>query len=85
MNKKISIIVATYNADNTIKRCIDSIVCQKSNEIELLVMDGRSQDQTMNILESYGNMIFLSQNLIEACTMLGIKLCKWRMANGLCF
>ena len=57
MNKKISIIVATYNADNTIKRCIDSIVCQKSNEIELLVMDGRSQDQTMNILESYGNMI----------------------------
>ena len=50
MNKKISIIVATYNADNTIKRCIDSIVCQKSNEIELLVMDGRSQDQTMNIL-----------------------------------
>lgn len=40
MNKKISIIVATYNADNTIKRCIDSIVCQKSNEIELLVMDG---------------------------------------------
>ena len=57
MNTKISIIVATYNAENTIKRCIDSIACQKTNEIELLVIDGGSNDRTMDILKSYGNLI----------------------------
>lgn len=46
MDKKISIIIATYNAENTIKRCIDSIACQKSDEIELLVIDGDSKDKT---------------------------------------
>lgn len=57
MNKKISIIVATYNAESTIKRCIDSIVCQKSDEIELLVIDGDSKDKTIDILKSYGSII----------------------------
>ena len=57
MNTRISIIVATYNAENTIKRCIDSIACQKTNEIELLVIDGGSNDRTMDILKSYGNLI----------------------------
>ena len=57
MNKRISIIVATYNAENTIKRCIDSIACQKSDEIELLVIDGDSNDKTVDILKSYGNII----------------------------
>lgn len=56
-NKKISIILATYNAENTIKRCIDSIICQKSDEIELLVIDGCSKDKTMDILRSYGEII----------------------------
>lgn len=57
MDKKISIIVATYNVEKTIKRCIDSIMCQKSDEIELLVIDGHSVDKTMNILNSYGSRI----------------------------
>lgn len=57
MDKKISIIIATYNAENTIRRCIDSITCQKSDEIELLVIDGDSKDKTVEILKSYGNII----------------------------
>lgn len=57
MNKKISIIIATYNAENTVKRCIDSIACQKSDEIELLVIDGDSKDRTVGILKSYGSII----------------------------
>lgn len=57
MNKEISIIIATYNAENTIKRCIDSIVCQKSDEIELIIIDGDSKDGTVNVLKSYGSAI----------------------------
>ena len=51
MDKKISIIIATYKRLRiTIKRCIDSIACQKSDEIELLVIDGDSKDKTVDIL-----------------------------------
>lgn len=51
--KKISIIIATYNAEATLKRCLESIICQKTEEIELLIIDGYSKDQTLDIIKSY--------------------------------
>ncbi len=51
--KKISIIIATYNAEATLKCCLESIICQKTEEIELLIIDGHSKDQTLNIIKSY--------------------------------
>lgn len=55
--KTISIIIATYNASSTIRRCLDSIVCQKTREIELLVVDGASKDNTLDIVKGYGDVI----------------------------
>ena len=55
----ITIIIATYNAANTIKRCIDSIISQKTADVELIVVDGNSTDNTVEILKSYGNDIDL--------------------------
>lgn len=61
--KKISIIIATYNASQTLKRCIDSIMVQKSNDIELLVIDAKSTDGTIDIIKSYKKNIdyFISE------------------------
>lgn len=50
MNKIISIIIATYNAEKYIERCLESIIPQKSDEIELIIVDGASTDNTLNIL-----------------------------------
>lgn len=55
--KKISIIIATYNAAKTLKRCLDSIVPQLTDETELIVVDGASNDATNDIISSYGNNI----------------------------
>ena len=57
MNKAISIIIATYNAEKVLKRCLDSIVAQKTNDIEILIVDGDSTDSTMEIVQSYGSDI----------------------------
>ncbi len=51
-NKKplISIIIPTYNVESTIQRCLDSVINQTYTNKELIVMDGGSNDNTINII-----------------------------------
>lgn len=60
MKKKISIIIATYNAETTLERCLESIISQKTEDIEILVIDGLSTDKTMDVVRSKGNQIDFS-------------------------
>jgi glycosyltransferase involved in cell wall biosynthesis len=53
--KLISIIVATYNAETVIKRCIESVFCRKDEFVEFIVIDGNSTDSTVSIIREYGN------------------------------
>lgn len=55
--KKISIIIATYNAGKVLQRCLDSIRPQKSDGIELLIIDGNSKDNTMEIVNANSDII----------------------------
>lgn len=57
MNKVISIVIATFNAEKTLKRCLDSIVPQLNDECELVLVDGGSRDSTNKIIDSYGDKI----------------------------
>lgn len=54
---KISIIIATWNAAKTLRRCLDSIVPQLTDETELILIDGGSKDETNEIIDSYGSKI----------------------------
>ena len=58
MKKYISIIVATYNAQSYLSKCLDSIVVQKTDEIELIIIDGKSSDNTVNVIRQYERMDF---------------------------
>ncbi len=55
--KKISIIIATYNASLFLSRVLDSIKIQKEDDIELLVIDGLSSDNTIDIIKEYEEII----------------------------
>jgi glycosyltransferase involved in cell wall biosynthesis len=57
MKPIISVIIATFNAARTLRNCLESIVVQKSELIELLVIDGGSSDGTQAILAEYGSQI----------------------------
>ena len=52
-NLKISIITVAYNAQNTIERCISSVLGQKFNNIQYIVIDGGSTDGTTQIIDKY--------------------------------
>ena len=49
----VSIIVPIYNAQDTIRRCLDSICAQTYKEIEILAIDDGSTDDSRKILEEY--------------------------------
>lgn len=49
----ISIIIGTYNAAETLERCLQSITSQTSDDWEVLVSDGASSDETLAILRRY--------------------------------
>jgi glycosyltransferase involved in cell wall biosynthesis len=59
-NPKISLITVVYNAQNTIERCITSVLRQKFNNIEYIIVDGGSTDDTIKIISKYsGDIDFL--------------------------
>lgn len=49
----ISIIIATFNAESLLLKCLESIKNQKYTNIEIIVVDGKSTDNTIKILESF--------------------------------
>lgn len=49
----ISIIVPVYNAEKTLRRCVDSILCQSYKDWELLLVNDGSRDNSLSICEEY--------------------------------
>lgn len=50
---KVSVIVPTYNGSKTLKKTLDSIIAQTLKEIELIVADDCSTDNTREIIQEY--------------------------------
>ena len=53
MNPTVSIIVPVYNAQRTLRRCIDSVLNQTFSDFELLLVDDGSKDESGEICDSY--------------------------------
>jgi glycosyltransferase involved in cell wall biosynthesis len=49
----VSIIIPTFNAEANIPHCLDSITAQTYEKIEILVIDGGSSDNTIDIVKAY--------------------------------
>lgn len=50
-NGKISIIIVTFNAAATLQNCFDSIYKQAYRDWEIIVIDGKSTDATVDIIQ----------------------------------
>lgn len=53
INNKVSIIVPVYNVEKYIGQCIDSIIKQNYTNIEIILVDDGSQDNSGKICDDY--------------------------------
>lgn len=52
---KVSVIVPIYNMEKHLNRCVDSILSQSYNKLEVILVDDGSTDDSWAICESYKN------------------------------
>ena len=55
MRPMVSIIVPVYNAEQYLRRCVDSILNQEYTDFELFLVNDGSTDSSGDICEEYGN------------------------------
>lgn len=53
MNIKVSIIIPVYNIEKHLKQCLDSVINQSLQEIEIICVNDGSTDNSPQILEEY--------------------------------
>ena len=57
MEGTISIIIATFNADKYLQSCLNSIIPQLNSNCELIIIDGASKDDTVNVIKRNSEFI----------------------------
>lgn len=57
MNFKISIVTVCFNASSTIEVTIKSVLSQTYKDIEYIIVDGKSNDETLKIINKYKKKI----------------------------
>lgn len=57
LHPKFSIVTVTYNAGSTLEDTIQSVITQTYKDVEYIIVDGKSTDNTMDIVRHYQDHI----------------------------
>lgn len=52
MKFNVSIIIPFYNSENTIRRCVESVISQSHRNIQIILINNNSIDRSMEIISS---------------------------------
>lgn len=85
MEKQISIIIPTYNMEEYIGNCIDSLIIPSFDDVEVIVVNDGSKDRSSEIAHSYSMRYPNSIRVVDkpngnygSCINAALPLCKGR-------
>ncbi len=83
MDEKISIIIPVYNVENYIRKCIDSVINQTYKNLEIILIDDGTPDNSGKICDEYAekdSRIIVLHN--ENMGLSGARNCGLDIATG---
>ena len=69
--KLVSVIVPTLNSDKTVSRCLSSVRTQQFRPVELIVVDGGSQDRTIELSNGLADTVIVGRSKRSTARRLG--------------
>lgn len=79
---KYSVIIPVYNSEKTIKRCIESIASQKRTDVEIIIINDGSTDESESLCKAmqtkYNNIIYMNKENggVSSARNLGLSVAK---------
>jgi GT2 family glycosyltransferase len=78
----ISVLIVNYNTADLIVGCIESVLSQRNVNYEIIVMDNASADESVSVLQQFGDKITLLANQdnlgFGKANNQGFRVCKGR-------
>ncbi|MFC1698410.1 glycosyltransferase family 2 protein [Candidatus Omnitrophota bacterium] len=59
----VSVILVTHNSSNYIQECLDSVLAQGLKDVEVIVVDNASEDQTKSLIKNRYPEVTILENL----------------------
>jgi len=75
----VSVVIPVYNSERYLEECLDSVISQTYQNIEIIAIDDGSTDSSLNILEKYSNKVNIfsqKNNGLASALNLGINKMK---------
>ena len=69
----VDVLVSTFNNENTIEKCIESILQQDHNSWRLLIFNDNSQDETLKKIISYQDQRIILINSKKMLVLINLK------------
>lgn len=80
---QLTVIIATYNADKRLSKALNSLLSQKYQNWECLIVDGNSKDSTLEIIRQYEKKDDRIRHISETDDGIYDAYNKgWRLAKG---
>ncbi len=79
---KVSVVIPVYNAERYIAECLESLISQSLQEIEIICIDDGSMDNSLEILEMFSNKcgkirVFNQENIgASSARNMGLRVAK---------
>ena len=82
MKPKLSVIICTFNRDKSLKKCLESLAQQTFPHFEVIVVEGKSTDNTNNVIANYSKKLKIKKIIYKEKELARVRDQGWRKAKG---